>query len=117
MQNISRMTRSWFPILTIVVAACGYRSSPSQPGTPEVKKLIVAPANDTLAVGKSVQLTATAYDAHGQVISGITISWTSSAPGVAAVDTRGLVKGLAAGNAQVSASATATSAATVTVVP
>lgn len=116
MQNISRMTRSWFPLLFAAAAtACSYRSSPSQPHTPDVVKLVVAPASDTLAIGASVQLTATAYDGNGTVVSGVKVTWASQAPGVASVDATGLVRGVAAGNAQISAAATVSSAATVTV--
>ncbi len=110
------MNRPLLFALALGAAACSYRSSPSQPATPEVKSVAVGPANPTLAVGQTVQLTATAYDSHGQAVAGLTVAWTSAAPSIATVDVNGLVEGLAAGHAQISASvAGANGALTVTV--
>ncbi|MDE3152915.1 MAG: Ig-like domain-containing protein [Gemmatimonadota bacterium] len=112
------MTRPWFSLLIAAAATgCGYRGSPSQPHTPEIAKLVVTPASDTLAVGASVQLAATAYDGNGKVVSGVKVTWASQAPGVATVDANGLVRGVAAGSAQISAASSVSSAATVTVTP
>ena len=57
----------------------------------------ISPANPSVEKGKTVQLSA--------IQSGSTISaqWTSSAPGIAAVNGNGLVTGLAAGKATISA--------------
>jgi hypothetical protein len=116
MQNISHMPRPWILALALAAAACSYRSNPSGPPSSRIQKLVVAPSADTLAVGKTLQLSATAYDANGAPVSGVTITWKSEAPGVAKVDANGLVTGVSLGATQISATATATSAATVTVI-
>jgi uncharacterized protein YjdB len=110
------MNRPLLLALVLGAAACGYRSSPSQPPTPDVKSVSLSPANPTLSVGQTVQLIATPYDSHGQPVSGLTVAWTSGAPSIASVDSTGLVHGLAAGDTQISASVEGANAAlTVTV--
>lgn len=113
------MPRLWLPTLALAFAACGYRGNPNQPPPPpQVQKIVVVPANPTVAVGATVQLSDTAYDANGRVVTGLTITWKSSAPAVASVDSNGLVSGVATGSAQISAAANnATGAQAVTVVP
>src|SRR5207247_6811426 len=59
-----------------------------------VASVTVSPASASIRVGQLVQLTATLKDASGTVLSGRVISWVSSAPGVAAVSTGGLVTGV-----------------------
>ena len=68
-----------------------------------VASVTVSPASASIRVGQLVQLTATLKDASGTVLSGRVISWVSSAPGVAAVSTGGLVTGVAAGAATITA--------------
>jgi hypothetical protein len=63
----------------------------------------VAPGSATIATGSTVQMTATARDAAGNVLPGRTPSWTSQDPGIASVDAAGLVTGEAAGNTSVTA--------------
>ncbi len=111
------MPRFWVPALALAFAACAYRSTPSQPNSPQVAKIVVVPVNPSVAVGATVQLSDTAYDANGRVLTGVRITWKSSLPAVAQVDTSGLVSGVAAGSAQISAAANhATGAQSVTVV-
>jgi pectate lyase len=50
-----------------------------------------------------VQLTATVRDTSGNPLPGITIVWSSSNSSVASVDTAGLVRGVAAGSATITA--------------
>jgi uncharacterized protein YjdB len=75
------------------------------PPAPTVSSVSVTPASTTLAVGESVQLSATAKDAGGATLSGIALTWTSSNTGVATVSSAGVVKGLAGGSATVTATA------------
>jgi uncharacterized protein YjdB len=104
--------------LLLGAAACSYRSGPTQPTPPEVKSVAVGPPNPTVAVGQTVQLTATAYDSHGQVVTGLRVTWSSADTTVATVDTNGVARGIAAGRAQISASVTsATGTLTVSVGP
>ena len=68
-----------------------------------VASVEVAPSSASIAVGGTVQLTATPKDAGGQPLTGRTITWASSATGVATVSATGLVTGVAAGPATVTA--------------
>src|SRR5206468_2143496 len=71
------------------------------PGT--VASVSVTPAAASVAPGQTVQLTASALDASGNVLSGWTTSWSSGDPAVALVDGSGLVTGVAAGPATITA--------------
>jgi uncharacterized protein YjdB len=83
-----------------VWTACG----DDDPTGPTVSSVQVAPATATLSVGGTVQLTATARDASGNAVT-TTITWSSDSPAVAAVNTSGLVTGVAAGTAVITATA------------
>lgn len=63
----------------------------------------VEPTAWTLTVGSSFQLSATARDSNGGVLSGRQVTWSTSAPVVAGVDASGRVTALAAGSATISA--------------
>ena len=67
-----------------------------------VTSVSLSPTSETLVVGKKLQLTATVLptDATNQQIT-----WTSSQPSVATVDENGLVKALAAGTTEITATA------------
>jgi alpha-tubulin suppressor-like RCC1 family protein/uncharacterized protein YjdB len=78
----------------------------------------VSPATPTVASGATVQLTATPKDAAGNVLLGRAVTWSSSAPGVAAVDDAGLVLGALAGSATITATVEGVNGtATITVTP
>src|SRR2546426_579841 len=68
-----------------------------------VASVSVSPASASIRGGQTVQLTATPKDATGSPLSGRVITWVSSAPAVAAVSTGGLVTGVAAGSATITA--------------
>ena len=68
-----------------------------------VASVVISPATATLLLGASLQLSATVKDSAGNVLSGRTVTWTSSAPAVASVSASGLVSGLAAGTAPITA--------------
>jgi hypothetical protein len=63
----------------------------------------VTPPSANVAVGATQQLTATARDAGGNVLTGRTITWASDNTAVASVTTGGLVRGVTAGSANVTA--------------
>ena len=72
----------------------------------------------TVVAGQTVTLTAVTKDASGNVLSGRTVTWGTSAAAVATVDANGVVSGVAPGTATITAtSGTATASATVTVTP
>src|SRR5437773_2118919 len=80
----------------------------------------VTPATVNVTVGGTVQLVATPRDADGTPLSGRTVSWSSGNTGVASVTGSGLVTGVGAGSATITAMSegkSGTSAITVTFVP
>ena len=68
-----------------------------------VSAVVVSPANSSVQAGATLQLTATVKDSQGKVITGREISWSSSAPALAAVSSAGLVTGAIAGSAKITA--------------
>ncbi|MEW5931019.1 MAG: Ig-like domain-containing protein [Gemmatimonadota bacterium] len=97
-----------------ITAASGGRSGTAQvsvvagtvppPPAPEpVASITVSPPAAEVAVGGTAQLTATPRDAAGNPLTGRTVTWTSSAPGIAAVDANGRVTGVAPGEATITA--------------
>lgn len=82
----------------VLVAGCRERSlTQPVPGAPTVMRVVVGPAPDTIAVGGSVQLTATVYDSAGAVLTGRVVDWTVADTSVATVSASGLVSGAAFG--------------------
>src|SRR5437016_4845937 len=75
---------------------------PPPPPAP-VASVVVSPASASVPVGATVQLTASLKDASGNVLTGRTIAWGTSAAGVATVSASGLVTGSAAGTATITA--------------
>lgn len=83
-------------------AAC-HGKKPSGEGGSEVAAVNVTPGADTIAVGATLQLSATALDGAGEGIPGLPMSWESADPAVASVDTVGIVTANAAGTVVVTA--------------
>src|SRR6266511_4239366 len=63
----------------------------------------VSPATASILVGQTVQLTATPKDASGNALSGRVVTWGSSNNSIATVTSSGLVSGVAAGSATITA--------------
>ena len=85
-------------------------------GTPKVKSVSVAPSSASIAIGATVQLTATVSPPSGASL----LAWSSSNSAVASVSSTGLVTGVSAGSATITASAggvSGTSAIVVTTTP
>ncbi len=83
---------------------------------PHVATVEVAPNAPAIEVGGSAQLVATLRDANGTELHGRSITWMSDNPTIAQVDAAGLVVGIAAGAATVTAMSESVSGdATVTV--
>ena len=70
---------------------------------PAVASVTITPTTGTLAVGQSLQFAAAARDAGGATLSGRPITWSSSAPAIAAVSTSGMVTAVASGSASIQA--------------
>jgi len=115
----------------LVVAACsGDSDSPAGPGTggnggggggpAPVASIAITPGAATVTIGRTTQLAATTKDAAGTELTGRAIAWTTSSATVATVDGNGLVTGVAAGTANITATSEGKStqaAVTVAAVP
>ena len=75
------------------------------PAAPVVVDVRVSPPTAQLLVGRTAALQAVAIDAQGQPVVGTPVTWSSSAAGVAQVDSAGLVTALGAGLAMIEARA------------
>ncbi|HTI64210.1 MAG TPA: Ig-like domain-containing protein, partial [Gemmatimonadaceae bacterium] len=103
---------------TITATSEGKSGSSSVTVLVPVASVTVAPSSKTLAIGQTVTLVATTKDASGNVLTGRTISWTSSDPSVATVSSSGIVTGASGGTATITATSEGKSGtSTITVTP
>lgn len=72
---------------------------------PRVSRIVVTPTNVRIDEGRTIRLTATVLDEDNRVITGLTISWSSSNTNRATVDQTGLVRAINEGNVTITASA------------
>jgi uncharacterized protein YjdB len=114
----------WRVLGACSIASCGGGGDPvgtpppSPPAT--LTALSVVLDRPTLVVGQAAQASATGRDRNGQVVALGSVAWSSSNPAVATVAPSGLVTAVAAGSANVLASAgglTAAAPLTVTAAP
>lgn len=76
------------------------------PPPPTVSRIVVEPGSATLvSLGDTRQFTATARDANGNVVPGVTVGWSSSRDGVAEVNSDGLATAVGNGTTTITASA------------
>lgn len=102
----------------IITARCGDRAGTSviTVQIPPVATVEVSPPTPTITVSNTVQLSATLRDANGAQLTGRTVTWQSSAAGIATVNGSGLVTAVAAGQATITATSEGKSGtATITV--
>jgi trimeric autotransporter adhesin len=93
---------SGFAII-LLLSACGDGGIGSPPA-PVVTTVSISAPSTTVAVGGSMQLTASATDANGNAVTGMTATWASSNQVVATVvSTSGVVSGVAAGSVTITA--------------
>ncbi len=98
--------------------ACGGDSSGPSPNA--VATVEVTPSSVTLGVGQTRQLAASPKNSTGAIIAGKSAAWSTSSPSVATVDGAGLVRGVSAGSATITATVdkkVGTSSVTVTALP
>jgi hypothetical protein len=102
-------------VVIAVLAACsGGSSEPDR----VVGSVEVTPNTSSKQIGETVQLGATVKDTDGNLMSGQSVTWSSSAIGIASVSASGLVTASALGQATISATAGGkTGNATITVIP
>jgi len=92
----------------------------SSPPPPVVTTVTVAPASASIAAAATVSLQATVKDQNGAVMTGQTVIWSTNSAAAATVNSTGVVTGVAAGSATITATnsgKTGTSSITVTAAP
>ena len=101
--------RRLIPVLLLGAVSCGGDKSgggttPTQPVVPVATSITLSTSSVTLnSLGDTASLTATVKDQTGAVMSGQTVTWSSSDDAVVTVSTAGLVTSVATGTATVTA--------------
>ncbi len=94
-------------IFLLLLGGCGDESDSTGPQNnqpPTVVSVLVTPGSATFgSLGETIQLSASARDASGNVMAGKTFTWSSSNPARATVSPSGLVTAVANGSATVTA--------------
>ena len=114
---------TWHAGMTGQVVVTG-GPAPTPPPAPVFTSVAITPATPSINVGTTAQLSASALDQNGSAMAGLpATTWASSNTSVATVNGSGLVTGVAAGSATITASIvsggltkTGTAAVTVTAV-
>jgi alpha-tubulin suppressor-like RCC1 family protein len=100
--------------LGILLLGCGG----TEPKTPVLTSITVSFASPSVATGGTVQATATGFDQDGAAMPTPSIGWSSNNTGVALIAGDGLVTGVSAGSAQITAtSGNVSGSASITVNP
>lgn len=106
-------------LLGVALTACS-GGSDSTSGPTRVATVDVTPATVSIGVGVTQQLAAAPRNSSGGLVAGKTATWSTSSTAVATVDATGLVRGMGAGSATVTATIdgkSGSSAVTVTNLP
>jgi uncharacterized protein YjdB len=107
-RRVRRFPSTFVALAAALLVAAGCESSTGTSNA--VEHLYVTPPSPVLTVGQLQQLVATPTNAAGDIIDGQSVSWSTSAPGVASVDANGLVTGMGGGTAAITATAAGQSA-------
>jgi hypothetical protein len=92
--------------VTVTVHSTVVSASRSVPVLPAVAAVTLSSPSTTVAIGGTLQVTATTKDAQGNVLTGRPVHWEADSDGqVITVDQTGLVTGVAPGTATLSATA------------
>lgn len=107
---MSRWTYAAAAILAPTLAACGSDTTEPGPGAPPptVVRVDIGPANQQLAVGDTIRLTASPRAADGTLLGGVAVVWAAEDPAVATIQPDGhaaVVEALAPGQARIRATA------------
>jgi len=97
--------RRQFPILVLRVAVAASLLSCTESTAPDipVATVTVTVPRTAFRVGETIQAAALPLDATGGVLTGRTVTWSSSNTGVASISPAGLITGVAPGNATITA--------------
>jgi uncharacterized protein YjdB len=107
-------------LIPVLVLGCGGDEGAGVQEPDRVAAVIVSAPTTMIRVGDTVQLTASARDADGNVLEGRSFTWTSGIGTVASVSPNGLVTGLVKGASEIRATTegvTGTVVITVAVAP
>jgi hypothetical protein len=101
-----KLHRAALLVATLAFSALGFISCSSEdcpncPGGPATVR--VSPGTSSVLPGRTLQLVALVLDADGNLLSGGDVSWSSSNEAFATVSATGLVTGVAAGAATITA--------------
>jgi uncharacterized protein YjdB len=88
---------------TITATSEGKTATATVTVQPTVAYVVVSPSSTSLRRGNTVQLSATAYDASNNVITGRTVTWASSDDHLATVSDTGLVSARRGGTVTITA--------------
>jgi len=103
--------------LAATATCAGPTAATGSSSSAAVSTVAVTPPTPSVAVGQSVQLTATPKDASGNTLTGRAVTWASDSVSLASVNGSGLVTGIVAGSTTVRATSggvTGSAAVTVT---
>jgi len=103
-----RVARLWaVAVVATLGAGCGGDDGDDGVGpNPVFTSVSISPASPTVFIGLSEQLTATAKDQNGGNLGGATFTYTSSDQSKATVTNAGVVTGVGAGTARITATGT-----------
>ncbi|MFN2453799.1 MAG: lamin tail domain-containing protein [Pyrinomonadaceae bacterium] len=79
--------------------------TPTPTPVPLVSRIVVAPATATVNRGMTQQFTAQAFDASGNIVTGVSYTWSSGNAAIASVNDGGLASGLGIGRTTITATA------------
>ena len=108
-------SKRWFTgasVLFVIamLAACGggggggSTAAPPPDHSTTTPSITVFPSASSIVVGQTRQYTAVVKDTNGNILSGVTVGWSSSDQGVATIDSSGLAQGLGLGTTTITAS-------------
>lgn len=89
-------------VLGHALTACGGGSDAAS-GPARVSSVSVTPSSASIAVGATQQLSAAPLNSSGTLVTGKTATWSTSSAATATVDAAGLVRGVDAGTATITA--------------
>ena len=94
-------------VCVLILAACNC--------APTLRYITTSPATSTIPVGTTQQYTASGYYSNGGITPGLSVTWGSSAPTVATINsTTGVATGVAVGTTTITATALGITATTAT---